>query len=220
MRVENRMQKDLITITKGESIKTAIDLIRERRIRHLPVVEGKELVGILTERDVRPFYPASVSFLAGRASDIGDLLDRLEKTKVEEIMVKEVTTVKPDNTFEYASHLLHEKKIGALPVVKGKELVGIITESDILDAFLEVLGTKTPSSLLEIETSNRSGTLEGVCRIARDHNAEVISTYTTPASRGGTERNLVIRLNIPHADHLVGELQKEGCKVLSCTTSG
>lgn len=142
MRVENRMQKDLITITKGESIKTAIDLIRERRIRHLPVVEGKELVGILTERDVRPFYPA------------------------------------------------------------------------------EVLGTKTPSSLLEIETSNRSGTLEEVCRIARDHNAEVISTYTTPPSRGGTERNLVVRLNIPHADHLVGELQKEGCKVLSCTTSG
>ena len=105
-------------------------------------------------------------------------------------------------------------------MVKEKYLVGIITESDILGAFSEVLGTKTPSSLLEIETQKMSETLEGVCRIARDHNAEVLSTYTTPASKAGAQRNLVIRLSISHADHFVTELKKAGYKVLSCTTAG
>lgn len=220
MWVEKRMHRDLITVTKGNSIKTAIDLIREKKIRHLPVVEGKKLIGILTDRDVRAFYPGSIKFLADKSLDIGALLDRLENTKVEEVMTREVVTVTPHNTFEYASSLLHQKKIGALPVVEGGELVGIITEADMLDAFIDVMGTNTVSSLIELEVDNRSETLERLCRISRDHNADIISMYTTPSEHTKDKRNLVVRLGISHPDHLVAELREAGYRVVSCTASG
>lgn len=220
MWVEKRMHRDLITVTKGDSIKTAIDLIREKKIRHLPVVDGKKLVGIVTDRDVRAFYPGSIKFLSDKSLNVEALLDRLEKTKVEEVMAREVITVTPHNTFEYASSLLHQKKIGALPVVEGGDLVGIITEADMLDAFLDVMGTNVVSSLIELEVDNRSETLERLCRVSRDHNAEIISMYTTPSDRNKGRRNLVVRLGISHPDHLVAELREAGYKVVSCTTSG
>ena len=79
MWVKNRVQKDLIAVTKSNSIKTVIDLLGERKIYHLLVLKGKELVDIITERDVRPFHPALVKFLSGQSSEIGDLLDCLVK---------------------------------------------------------------------------------------------------------------------------------------------
>ena len=149
MRVEQWMNRDVVTVTPEESFRVAMHLIRQNGIRHLPVVEGKRLVGIVTDRDLRQAAPSGATSLS-----IHELHYVLEKLAIREVMTKEVVTVRPDQTVEVAAMLLLGHRIGGLPVVREGELVGIITETDILQAFLQLRG-KGPldiaASVLAIE---------------------------------------------------------------------
>ncbi len=154
MRVEQWMNQDLVTVTPDESFRTAMHLIRQKGIRHLPVVEGKRLVGIVTDRDLRQAGPSGATSLS-----IHELHYILEKLSVREIMTKHVVSVRPDQTVEEAALLLLGHRIGGLPVVRDGELVGIITETDILQAFLQLRG-KGPldiaASIVAIEREKRA----------------------------------------------------------------
>jgi acetoin utilization protein AcuB len=153
MQVQEWMNRDVVTVTPEESFRTAMHLIRQKGIRHLPVVEGKRLVGIVTDRDLRQAAPSGATSLS-----IHELHYLLEKVTVREIMTKQVVTVRPDQTVEDAALLLLGHRIGGLPVVRGEELCGIITETDILQAFLQFRG-KGPldiaESIVEIERKKR-----------------------------------------------------------------
>jgi acetoin utilization protein AcuB len=145
MQVHQWMHRDPVTVGPDDSLRTAVRLFHQKGIRHLPVVvEGKRLVGILTDRDVRQAAPSGA---AGQT--VHEAQNILEKVTVREIMTKDVVTVGPDQTVEDAALLLLSHRIGGLPVVRDGELVGIITETDILQAFLQLRG-KGP---LDIATS-------------------------------------------------------------------
>ncbi|HSC70225.1 MAG TPA: CBS domain-containing protein [Candidatus Methylomirabilis sp.] len=154
MQVEQWMNRDLVTVPPDESFRTAMHLIRQKGIRHLPVVEGKRLVGIVTDRDLRQAAPSGATSLS-----IHELHYILEKVTVREIMTKQVVTIRPDQTVEDAALLLLGHRIGGLPVVRGEELMGIITETDILQAFLQLRG-KGPLDfakvIVEIEREKRA----------------------------------------------------------------
>lgn len=154
MQVEQWMNRDLVTVGPDDSFRTAMHLIRQKGIRHLPVVEGKRLVGIVTDRDLRQASPSGATSLS-----IHELHYILEKLTVREIMTKQVVTVRPDQTVEDAALLLLGHRIGGLPVVREGELVGIITETDILQAFLQLRG-KGPldiaKSIVAIEREKRA----------------------------------------------------------------
>jgi len=126
------MHTDVITVTKKESFRHVMNLIRQHGIRHLPVVEGKRLLGIVTDRDIRQAAPSATTSL-----EIHELHYLLEKVTVNEIMTKKVITVTPSTDVRDAAKLLLKHKIGGLPVVRGETLVGIVTETDILRAFVE-----------------------------------------------------------------------------------
>lgn len=132
MRVADWMNKALVVVTPDVPVKEAMRLLQEKRIRHLPVVEKEELVGIITDRDLRSVTPSPATSLS--IYEINYLLDKLT---VREVMTKKVFTVSPEAELEEAARLILERKIGALPVVKDRTLVGIITETDLLRAFLE-----------------------------------------------------------------------------------
>ncbi len=132
MTVADLMRADVITVTRKDSFRHAMNLIRQQGIRHLPVVEGKRLVGIVTDRDIRQASPSAATSL-----EIHELHYLLEKVSVNEIMSKKVVTVTPSTDVRDAAKLLLKHKIGGLPVVRGETLVGIITETDILRAFVE-----------------------------------------------------------------------------------
>jgi acetoin utilization protein AcuB len=132
MTVGEIMRTDVITVTKKDSFRHAMNLIRQQGIRHLPVVEGKRLVGIVTDRDIRQAAPSGATSL-----EIHELHYLLEKVSVNEVMSKKVVTVTPSTDARDAAKLLLKHKIGGLPVVRGETLVGIITETDILRAFVE-----------------------------------------------------------------------------------
>jgi acetoin utilization protein AcuB len=139
MQVAERMKKALVQVGPSNSVRTAWGLLREHRIRHLPVVDQEKLVGILTDRDVRLVFPSALT--AGPSGQ--DPHDALEKVRVKDIMTKQVITVAPETSIADAARLILERRIGGLPVVQASRLVGIITKTDILAAYVEIVEGKS-----------------------------------------------------------------------------
>lgn len=135
------MTKDPATIGPKDSLVVARAMMRHRRIRGLPVVDGDHLVGIVTDRDVREAWASDATTLT--AHELHYLLDTIP---VSDVMTAPVISVTPETPLEDAVVLLREKKIGGLPVLRDDHLVGILTETDVLEAFTRVL---------------RSGNIEG-----------------------------------------------------------
>lgn len=135
MQVAERMRTAVILVRPSDSVRTALKLLGEQKIRHLPVVEDGKLVGIVTDRDIRLVFPSAVT----ADNKEQDPFDALEKISVGQIMTKRVLTVTPETSIADAARLLLERRIGGLPVVQGDLLVGIITKTDILAAFVEIM---------------------------------------------------------------------------------
>ena len=134
MRVGDYMTKEPFTVGEDASMKEAVELLRQHHIRHLPVVQGPKLIGIVTDRDVRK---ASPSLLSG--VDIGKYEEVLASTPISRIMTREPFTITADTELRQAVQLMVDKKVGAVPVVNGEELVGIFTEIDALKVLMSVL---------------------------------------------------------------------------------
>ena len=132
-RVVDVMTRAPLTVTAMETIGEADDLMSQNKIRQLPVVKGKELVGIVTDRDL-------LSFLSGSLLASPEQRELALKTRVREIMTSDPITVGPDDDLEEAVELLIEEKVGGIPVVDETEgLVGIVTYVDVLRCFLNWL---------------------------------------------------------------------------------
>lgn len=129
--VSEWMQKEVLAIEVYDSIGLARRLMSKHRINQLPVVDNGNLVGIVTDRDIRDAYPTSM--VIDRTKEIDTFA---ETYTVEEVMSFNVMTVGPETPLHMAVRLLRRHRIGALPVVKNKKLVGIITRSDVLDFLL------------------------------------------------------------------------------------
>lgn len=132
VRVADWMTEGVLAVETFDSIAIARQLMAKHRVNQLPVVDDDHLVGIVTDRDIRDAYPTSI--MINRAKEI----DRFAaKITVEEVMTHDIFVVRPDTPLKTAVGLLRRHRIGALPVVQNKELVGIITRSDILDFVLK-----------------------------------------------------------------------------------
>ncbi len=151
MRVEEWMTMEVVTARPRDSVAHARALLEERRINQLPVVVSGRLVGIVTDRDLRDAVSAAV---LGTAEATGARPERLspESIPVEAVMTAKAFFVRPGDTMEKAAGLMRRERIGALPVLEGKALRGIITRSDVLRAFLELAagqrkaeGTRAPA---------------------------------------------------------------------------
>ncbi len=137
MRVGDYMTRDPITIEEDASMNDAMLLLRSHHFRHLPVAVGKLLVGLVSDRDIKR---ASPSILQG--IDKKEFEELMEATPVSRIMTREPFTVNANTPLVEAIAILIEKKFGCLPVVDGKELIGIFTEIDALKVLLETLNKK------------------------------------------------------------------------------
>jgi CBS domain-containing protein len=127
MMVEDVMTRDVVTLTPEQTLRDAIDLLRRERIRHLPVVEGQKLLGIVTDRDVKRATP---SVLAGVANDEYD--NSLLTITVRQLMTREPVTVPGRSPLKKAVAIFINTRVGALPVVDDGHLIGILTSIDVL----------------------------------------------------------------------------------------
>ena len=125
------MNRKLITVDKNASLRRARRILDQHRIRQLLVMDGKRLVGIVTDRDLRQAAPSSKSPLT-----IGERDEFMDELKVVEVMSRKLITASPDTTVREAAKVMVSEKIGCLPVVSGNQLVGIVTETDLLEVLV------------------------------------------------------------------------------------
>ena len=132
IKVREIMSPDPVVLTVDDELSLAHDIMSLGRIRHLPVVEGSKLVGIISQRDL---------FKASLASVLDDDYDKnrehLKSIKIKEIMVKDVISVPPDMSLQEAGRILLKEKIGCLPVVENDKLIGLLTETDLLSFLID-----------------------------------------------------------------------------------
>jgi len=207
MLVRRKMKKDLITITKDERMTTARKIMKEKNIRHLPVVDGKKLIGLVTNMDIRKAEASPATSL-----EIRELHYLLDKLTAGEIMTRNVITISPDISIEEAATLIHDNKIGCLPVVEDGNLVGMITENDVMEILIDVMGMKEKGSRLEVVVEDKPGALADVTRIIKEHNVNIISVVTDVADEPG-KRVVVFKLKTFYFEPIKKALEAGGFPV-------
>ncbi len=135
MKVKDIMIKEVATLDVDDELSLANDIMRLGRIRHLPVVSGDSLVGIISERDL---FRTSLAQALGYGNK--DTREVMKTLHIRDVMVKQLITVSPDTELRDAVALMVERKIGCLPVVQGNKLMGLITETDILVQYCKEMG--------------------------------------------------------------------------------
>lgn len=210
MIVAKRMMRTPVFLDEDDSMKTAMDTLKDREIRHLPVLkEGTKLVGILTETDIKQASPSTATAL-----EIREVYYLLDKIKVKQIMTKRPYTISPTAPIEEAAMVMRDKKIGCLPVMEEGRLVGILTETDILDAFIESMGVRGPGHRIELVLPTMGRGLFEVLKLLKDFDANIVSLATT--SHDDPERKvLILRIETKSYKVLKTALRKSGYDILS-----
>jgi acetoin utilization protein AcuB len=207
------MTPDLITVPPETPILEAQDIMKKHGVRRLPVVNKRgKLVGIVTKSDILEAGPSDATTLS-----VWELNYLLARTTVEQIMVKaeDLITVSPDDPIERAALLMRQHKVGGLPVVEKGHLVGIITESDIFEVFLRLLGVHQKGTRLTVELEDRPGALAEVLEVIRDHDANVRSIVTCDECRTTPDTGVfVIKIDSYDWRPIVKDLKERKIKVL------
>jgi len=210
MNVAKRMKRNPVFVDEGDSMKKAMDLLKEHEIRHLPVLkDGERLVGILSERDLKQASPSPATAL-----EIREIYYLLDKVKVKQIMTRRPYTVSSTAPIEEAALILREKKIGCLPVVDDGKLVGILTETDILDSFIEAMGVSGPGYRIEIALANRPGMLFEVLKLLKDFDVNIVSVATSQHDDPG-KKVFVLRIEARNYKVVKAAIRKSGFDLLS-----
>jgi acetoin utilization protein AcuB len=204
------MTTDLITVAPDASLVKVRDVLREHNIKQVPVVnEQGILVGILTDRYIKQAWASPATTLS-----IYELTYVLQRVPVESVMIKDVVSIAPDATIERAAKILHDRKIGSLPVVENNKLVGIITSTDLMEVLLDGLGVEEESGRLVVLVRDRIGVLADVCTLLKDANVSILSLITLPLHKYPGIHELVIRVGSSDRDRAVDHLNKAGYRVL------
>jgi acetoin utilization protein AcuB len=200
MLVKEIMHRPVTVIPLGDTIGEADQLLMSRGFRHLPVVDGGRLVGIVTDRDIR-YTTSSLCPTPRQASDPVSLA-----------MSSPPLTADPLDPVEDAARIMRERKIGCLPVLDGTELVGILTGMDLLDALMTLTGISQPSSRIEVTLHDRPGELARLTAFLSDRHVNIhsILTYPTPEATVRT----VLRVGSNQPRQLADELRVTGFTIL------
>ena len=206
MLVEDVMRRDVVTASPKTTLPAALALVQRRGIRHLPVVEDGSLVGIVSDRDLKRAMASSATSL--ERHELAYLLDRLT---LAEFMTCAVMTVGPSFPVEEAARLMVAEKISGLPVTEGGRLVGIVTETDVLDLFVRAMGAHEPSSRLDVELPERPAALTELVHVVEAAGA-TISSVMTLLNRAGL-KEAIVRLATINPGPAIRALEARGYTV-------
>ena len=188
MFVSDWMTRKVITVSPEDSIAEASKLTKEKGIKHLPVVHGEKLKGILSDRDIKEYVPTKATSL-----DVYELHYLLAKTKVKEVMKTKVYTTTPDTPIEEAAMLMRDQKIGCLPVIENNKVVGIISDKDIFKVLVDITGVRHGGHRVSVTVEDRPGSVREVADIIRKHGFSLQSVLTSYERVDPGYRNVVIR---------------------------
>ncbi|QPQ29611.1 acetoin utilization AcuB family protein [Lysinibacillus sp. JNUCC 51] len=206
MIVEEIMNDEPYTLAPTNTVVEALKLMREKKVRHLPVVDEEyHVLGVITERDIKEALPSSLR---------DEPNSPVFNAKVEEIMVKNPLVGHPLDFVEEVALTFYESRVGCLPIVSGGKLVGIVTTTDLLYTYIELTGATEPGSKIEIRVSYTPGILFEITKIFHEHHANVQSVLVYPDSENTQNKILSIRVKTLNPLAMIEELRKEGFDVL------
>ncbi len=194
MKVRNWMITELITVSPKDTVEFAIQIMQQHSIRHLPVVEDGKLVGLVTESSLRPY-----------------LSPEKLRLPLREVMIINPITIDPEASIDEAARIIYKYKVGGLPVLSQGKLVGIITITDILEAFIELMGILKASSRLDIIP--KEDNLNSALDVIKRGGAKIISIGMDITAEG--EKIYFIRVEKTNLERIALELESQGHKVVS-----
>ncbi|MDN4606995.1 acetoin utilization AcuB family protein [Sporosarcina highlanderae] len=206
MLIEEIMKRDVIALSPHHTVKDALSIMQEKKIRHLPIVsETKELLGIITDRDLKEVLPSLYS-------DTTDVT--VYKKPLSEIMTSNPIIGHPMDFVEEAAVVFYDNQIGCLPIVSNNKLVGILTETDLLYKYIELTGAHQPGSQIEVRVPNIPGILYEVSKVFYQHKLNVQSVLVYPDKENEDNKILVIRLRTMNPLNVIKGLRNSGFEVL------
>lgn len=170
MFVGERMSRPVISVSPDEPINEVLAMFKEEHIRRAPVMKDGKLVGIVSERDLLNASPSPVTTLS-----VWEMNYLISKVTVKNVMTKKVITVDKDIPIEEAARIMADKKIGGLPVVSTGKVVGIITETDLFKAFLELMGARQKATRVTATIADRPGELAKVTKAITNNGGDFIA---------------------------------------------
>lgn len=208
MYVKNKMITDVATVFPEASISLAFQIMHEKNVSQLPVVKDGKFVGMITEETLKDFTPSKATTLS-----MYELNYVLNKTKVEEIMLKSVETTSPDALVEQVAKIMIEKDVNMVPVVeKDNSLTGVIARTDIINSFLELLGAKDSGSRISVQVNDEVGALASIVDAIKDLSMNIIHvTNFTNVVDGKSE--VIIRVDATDVKELVKKIEASGFQV-------
>jgi acetoin utilization protein AcuB len=213
MFVRNYMSSNPITIGLDVSFPEAMGMLRRQKIRRLPVVDKGKLVGIIVEKDLLSNQPSPATTLS-----IHEMYALLERLRVRQIMSRPVITVEGDCPVEEAARIMVERKIGCLPVMDGERLAGIITETDIFKALVEVLGGQENGFRLTLRLPDQVGELAKVTARIADAGGNIIAV-TSSRLMENKQREVTIKEVGADADALMEHVRSSETVIVDVRSS-
>ena len=214
MFVANRMAKNPVTVTPDTPVDEAASAMKKGHFRRLPVVEDGKLVGFLSDKDIMRVAPSPATTLSRY-----EARSLLAKLKIGDIMNKEVISVNEDATIEEAALIMYNHKIGGLPVVSSVgAVVGVITETDVFHAFVDVMGLADGKTRLTIEVDNKVGVVRDLAGIFADQGFNIDSLVTCKKADG--KYDIIVRGDFPNVDEISAKLAEHGYNVIHSTRIG
>jgi len=173
MLVGERMTSPVLFVSPDMPVQDALAQMRKERVSRYPVMKKGKMVGIVSEDDLLNASPSDVTSLS-----VFEINYLLSKITVERVMTHEVVTVTEDTPLEEAARLMADHRIGGIPVMRGEEVVGMITQTDIFRIFLEMLGGRQSGWRVIVLVKNEKGILHRLTKAIDDIGGNIIALIT------------------------------------------
>jgi len=204
MLVKNLMTQPVFTVSAGASVGEALETLRKKNVRHLPVVDANlHLLGVTSEIDLLRVFPKNKNLSSFEAN-------LLARTPITNVMRECPITISADDMIEQAALVMRDNKIGCLPVLDDKKLVGLLSRTDIIDAFISSLGFGEPGTRVTIAYRKKWGFLANLIAFV-DKFGIVIDHVVT------FEKEIVLKVKGRNLDNFISELKKAGYQVNDVT---
>lgn len=207
MFVRTKMTTNPFTISPDQTLPEAQEIMIEQGVRRLPVMKNGKLVGVVSREDLEKYTPSKATSFS-----VGEITYIISKTKVSQIMSKKIITISADALLEEAAIMMRDNDVGFLPVMDGKKLAGIITESDILDSFIELSGFRDEGTRLTVGVIDGPGIMSNISNIIGQHGANItrIAVY-----RGEDSKTAVaIGINLFDTHEIEESIKDQGFDIL------
>lgn len=206
MLVEKIMTSPCTTIQSDKSIEDALVLMTQKEIRHLPIVDEEDhLLGIISDRDIKMALPSILS---------DDEPNKSLSLSVSKIVRRNVIRCHPLDFVEDIALDFYEMSIGSIPVIRDNKVIGIVTQKDMLNTFLELTGVTMPGSIIEVHIDDKVGALHDITRIFKEQNIDILNVLAYADQQDINKRYLMLRVKSMNPEKIYKLLEEQDYHVI------